>query len=49
MIKNLECTFTDGHSTYKITFSSFLKSRCLHKMFYHIRDIQVTCLSAKFI
>ena len=31
MTKSLECTFSDGHSTYKVTFSSFFKGKCLYK------------------
>ena len=49
MTKSLECTFSDGHSTYKVTFSSFFKGKCLYKMFCHMQNLQVACLAAKFI
>lgn len=48
-MKKLACTFTDGYSTYSMTFKSFFKSRCLHKFFTHVKNYRLTCLSAQFI
>ena len=49
MMKKLACTFTDGYSTYDMTFKSFFTSRCLYKFYTYMKNYHLACLSAKFI